>query len=39
VYVRGTNLLDEIVWNHASYLAHVVPLPGRGITAGMRLSF
>lgn len=39
VYVRGTNLLDEIVWNHASYLAHVVPLPGRGVTAGMKLSF
>jgi iron complex outermembrane receptor protein len=39
VYVRGTNLLDEIVWNHASYLARVVPLPGRGVTVGMRLSF
>lgn len=39
VYVRGTNLLDEIVWNHASYLAHVVPLSGRGVTAGARLSF
>lgn len=39
VYLRGSNLLDEIVWNHASYLAHVVPLPGRGVTAGIRLSF
>jgi iron complex outermembrane receptor protein len=38
-YLRGTNLLDEIVWNHASYLAHVVPLPGRGVTAGLRVSF
>jgi outer membrane receptor protein involved in Fe transport len=33
VYLRGTNLLDEVVWNHASYLARVVPLPGRGVTA------
>ncbi|WP_116811924.1 TonB-dependent receptor domain-containing protein [Steroidobacter cummioxidans] len=39
VYLRGTNLLDEVVWNHASYLAHVVPLPGRGVTAGLRVSF
>jgi len=39
VYLRGTNLLDEIVWNHASYLARVVPLPGRGVTAGLRVSF
>ena len=39
VDLRGTNLLDEIVWNHASYLAHVVPLPGRGVTAGLRVSF
>lgn len=39
VYLRGTNLLNEIVWNHASYLARVVPLPGRGVTAGMRVSF
>jgi len=39
VYLRGTNLLDEVVWNHASYLAHVVPLPGRSIGAGVRLSF
>jgi iron complex outermembrane receptor protein len=39
VYLRGTNLLDEIVWNHSSYLAQVVPLPGRGVTAGFRLSF
>ncbi|WP_129645721.1 TonB-dependent receptor domain-containing protein [Peristeroidobacter agariperforans] len=39
MYVRGTNLLDEVVWNHASYLARVVPLPGRGVTAGLRVSF
>ncbi|HEY0942464.1 MAG TPA: TonB-dependent receptor [Steroidobacter sp.] len=39
MYLRGSNLLDEIVWNHASYLARVVPLPGRGVTAGVRVSF
>jgi len=39
VYLRGTNLLDETVWHHASYLAGVVPLPGRGVTAGLKLTF
>ena len=39
VYLRGTNLLDEAVWNHASYLANVVPLPGRSVSAGLKLSF
>jgi iron complex outermembrane receptor protein len=39
LYLRGTNLLDETVWNHASYLAHVVPMPGRGVTLGAKLTF
>ena len=39
VFLRGTNLLDEIAWNHASYLAQVVPQPGRGLTVGWRQTF
>lgn len=39
LYVRGSNLLDEQVWNHASFLANVVPLPGRSLDLGVRLSF
>lgn len=39
LYLRGTNLLDEEVWNHASFLARVVPLPGRGVSGGISLSF
>lgn len=39
VFIRGTNLLDERVWNAASFLANVVPLPGRSVSAGIRLSF
>jgi iron complex outermembrane receptor protein len=39
VYLRGTNLLDELVWNHSSFLANVVPLPGRSLNAGMRFAF
>jgi iron complex outermembrane recepter protein len=39
LFVRGSNLLDEEVWNHASFLARVVPLPGRGVSAGFSWSF
>jgi len=39
VYLRGSNLLDEQIWNHSSFLANVVPLPGRSLNVGMRLSF
>jgi iron complex outermembrane receptor protein len=39
VYLRGTNLLNELVWNHSSFLANVVPLPGRNLNAGLRFSF
>lgn len=38
-YLRGSNLLDEVAWNHASYLANVVPLPGLSVTAGFKLHF
>lgn len=39
MYLRGSNLLDEEVWNHASFLANVVPLPGRSLSAGVKMSF
>lgn len=39
VYLRGSNLLDDQAWNHASFLANVVPLPGRSVTAGLRYDF
>lgn len=39
VYARGSNLLNEQVWNHTSFLASVVPLPGRSLDVGMRVSF
>lgn len=39
VFLRGSNLLDEKVWNHSSFLASVVPLPGRNVTAGFRYAF
>ncbi|MEQ4575677.1 MAG: TonB-dependent receptor [Gammaproteobacteria bacterium] len=39
VFVRGSNLLDEQVWNHASFLASTVPLPGRNVTVGFSYAF
>ncbi|AMN47406.1 TonB-dependent receptor [Steroidobacter denitrificans] len=39
VFLRGSNLLDEQIWNHSSFLANVVPLPGRSLSIGMRLAF
>lgn len=39
VFLRGTNLLDERALNHASYLAHVAPLKGRGLSVGIRARF
>lgn len=39
LFLRGSNLLDETVWNHSSYLASSVPLAGRSLSAGLRYSF
>lgn len=39
VFARASNLLDEQVWNHASFLASSVPQPGRNLTLGMSYSF
>lgn len=39
VFVRGTNLLDEQGRNHQSFLKDVLPLPGRNVLGGLRLTF
>lgn len=39
VFIRGSNLLDEQVWNHASFLASTVPQPGRNVTVGFSYAF
>lgn len=38
-FVRGDNLLDKLIWNHTSFLAHTVPMPGRNFTAGYSYTF
>jgi iron complex outermembrane recepter protein len=39
LFLRGSNLLDEVVYNPSSYLATVVPLHGRNFSAGLRWTF
>lgn len=39
IYLRGTNLLDETAFNHASFLAETAPLRGRNLTVGLRARF
>lgn len=39
IFVRGTNLLDEKAFNHASFLAETAPLRGRNLTVGVRARF
>lgn len=39
VFLRGSNLLGEEVWNHTSFLARTVPEPGRNVVAGVRVQF
>ena len=39
VFLRGTNLLDEVAFNHASFLAETAPLRGRNLVVGLRTRF
>ena len=39
LFVDGSNLLDEEARPHTSFLKELAPLPGRNISAGVRLFF
>lgn len=39
IYVRGTNLLDELAFNHASFISTLAPLRGRNFVLGLRARF
>lgn len=39
VYVRGTNLLDELALNHTSFIKDAAPLRGRNLVFGVRMNF
>ncbi len=39
VFLKGVNLTDEEAREHTSFLKDIAPLGGRGIVAGMKISF
>ncbi len=39
IFLRGSNLLDERAWSHASFLGERAPIRGRSLTAGVRVRF
>lgn len=39
LFVRGTNLLNELALNHASFIKDAAPLRGRNFVAGVRARF
>jgi len=39
IFVRGTNLLDQPAFNHASFVSRLAPLRGRNLLLGVRAQF
>ena len=39
LFVKGSNLTDELAYNHASVLKQFAPLPGRGVEIGLKFDF
>lgn len=39
LFVRGTNLLDELAFNHVSFVKEAAPLRGRNFVLGLRAIF
>ena len=39
LFVKGTNLTDELAYNHASVLKQFAPLPGRNFEIGLKFDF
>lgn len=39
LFVRATNLTNELAWNHASFIKNASPLRGRNVLFGLRTAF
>ena len=39
VFVKGSNLTDELGYNHASVLKQFAPNPGRSVEVGLQFDF
>jgi iron complex outermembrane receptor protein len=39
LFIKGANLLNEEIRDHASFIKDIAPRPGRSFTAGIRVNF
>lgn len=39
IYLKGSNLTDELAYAHSSFIKHAAPLAGRNLSIGIRVSF
>jgi len=39
IYLRATNLFNQLAFNHASFISTAAPLPGRRVTLGLRVAY
>ena len=39
LYLRGSNLLNKLAYNHTSFVSRAAPIQGRSVQAGVRVEF
>jgi len=39
LYLKGSNLLNKLAYNHASFISRAAPIQGRSVMAGVRVEF
>src|SRR5690606_5608236 len=39
LYLKGSNLLNKLAYNHASFISRAAPVQGRSVMAGVRVEF
>lgn len=39
LYLKGSNLLNKLAYNHTSFISRAAPIQGRSIMAGVRVEF
>jgi iron complex outermembrane recepter protein len=39
IFLRGTNLFNELAFNHVSFVKEAAPLRGRNLVVGLRSTF
>ena len=39
LYLKGSNLMNKLAYNHTSFISREAPIQGRSIMAGVRVEF